>query len=163
MAGAKVAKRHWNAPDGHTYRLVDATADFIVHVEPADRIGAIQKNIWECVLAHALRRTTHATIAMVGADKTYVPMKINGEWVAMRFKNPAATRRAHDHYDNTGEMPDEGFLFCAIPPSQTLDSQRSQQKRTRERWGTIGNPKAKPRKRRYLRTASRAVQVKVDS
>jgi hypothetical protein len=131
----------------------------LIQPSAADIACAIPKDPNNCALAQAWKRQTAVPDAQIGIDKCYLPMKIKGKMVALRLKTNAATRRVLDQFDATGEFPQEGFVLRGIPPSQGIESQRSQQKRTRHRWETMGKESKQPRRMLHLRNASRRAQI----
>lgn len=172
------AKSHWRAPDGFEYQIIDLPQDVRIRIpcpSPEDIACAVPKDPNKCALANVWKRTENVPVAQFGIDKVYIPMVVNdalreqfgkalkqardGHIVAMRGKNPKATRNAIDRFDATGEFPPEGFWVKGIPPSEGIESQRSKQKRFRHRWDTIKNQPKKHHIRRHLRNASRRAQV----
>lgn len=155
------ARHHdWHAPDGKVYELVDLPHGHTIEVSPSpeDLARAVPRNPHECAIAQERKRSTHAP-AQIGTDKAILPRLIEGKLTMLRTKVPASTRRGLDTFDATGELPDGGFLFKGVPPSETIDSQRATDKRRRARWGSKPRPGAASRVGRHLRNASRAAQI----
>lgn len=171
---AKKKRRHnpnramrsiWRAPDGNDYpmRDLDHGASILLSLINRDVDKALRcngkRNPNACALSQGWMRTADVPVAQVGIDKAYLPIRENGKIVVLRCKVPQATREAINRFDKTGRIPAEGFWFVGIPPSERMDSQRSQQKQFRQRWGNIHDPRHKKHKSIYLRNASRRAQV----
>lgn len=147
--------------EGERYPIVDAAygSRILIHVTAADIACAIPLDENKCALAQAWMRQTDTPVAMIGVDKAYLLTRVKGRMVALRCQVPAETTAAIQHFDETGEMPDDGFWLEGIRPSETINSQRMQQKRHRQRWEEKGKPAARRVKRLHLRNASRRAQV----
>lgn len=172
------SRSHWRAPDGNQYPIFDIPHKYGVRIPPPtpkDIKDAIPVDPHNCALANTWKRIEHVNVAQFGIDKVYMPMRVtdglreqfgkqlrkykNGEIIALRGKNPQATRKAIDNFDRTGEIPPEGFWIKGIPPSEGIESQRAKKKRLRERWATLGAPAQHPRRKITMRNASRKAQV----
>lgn len=154
------ARHHeWHAPDGKVYELEDLAygSSLIVSPTKEDEKNACPTNPYQCVLAQWGRRVSGGAPAQIGRDKAIIPMMVKGRLKMFRCKVPTATREAIDEYDRTGVFPLGGFVFKGIPPSETLDSERSRKKRHRERWGSV--PQNPGQRKVHLRNASRRAQV----
>lgn len=152
---------HWRAPDGKEYPIVDAKPGTLIVLQPTkdDVACAVKRDVNQCALAQAWMRQADVPVAQIGIDKCYLPIRMGGKIVALRCKTDAATRRTIDRFDRTGKFPTEGIMLHGIPPSETMDGQRSKQKRLRQRWDTVGRPPKKSRKSIHLRSATHPARV----
>lgn len=144
----------WKAPSGSWYPLMDAEAAVYATVTKDDVQCGVQGNPCECVIAQAFRRATGSPDVLIGTSAAYVVMKKGDTLIAFRFKVPAATRKAIDVFDATGEFPDGALSLTPMPQSNRLESKRSRDKRLRERWATRGHTRSTQTARRAGRNAA---------
>lgn len=154
-----VSHSHWRAPSGEEYPIVDAEPGVIFIIQPTDEDikCATAKDPNNCALAQAWMRMHDVPDAQIGLDKCYLPIRLKGKLVALRLKTNRETRRVIETFDRTKKFPSEGLKLYGIPRSERMDSQRSQDKRSRERWNTMKNKPQKKMRRRdvSIRNASR--------
>jgi hypothetical protein len=162
------ARHHrWHAPDGEVYDLIDGPHDMVYRIPPpsvtaCERALACDPN--HCALAEMHMEIEGVPVAQFGSDKCYIPLRIDGKIVVYRMKLRKRDRERINEFDKTGIWPDdEGVFLYGIAPYETLDSQRSKDKRLRERWATMKERPRKKMTRVYLRDASRRAQVTVSS
>ncbi len=157
----RASKSIWHAHDGTEYPIVDLEHKASIYVTTinADVRKAIKCDPNNCAIAYAWKRTAGVPVAQIGCTIAYLPMIYKGKMVAMRCKVPKETRDAIARFDKTGKMPAGGFRFVGISPNNTMTAQRNQQKRFRQRWGTVHAPNGKQHKPRYKRNASRRAQT----
>ena len=144
---ATKARAMWHAPSGNWYPLADADADVYATMTQKDVTCGVKLDPCSCAIAQAFRRAVKSPDVLIGVSIAYVVMKKNGENVAFRFGVPAATRRAIESFDNGGVVPDEPLKLTVVRPSNGLESQRAEARRTRERWATMPPKKAGKRKK----------------
>lgn len=152
----------WSAPNGRVYELVDLPHQGMIVKMPTDEDvrNATPCDPCACAIARCASREADGLPALIGARIAYIPAIINDKEVMFRCAVPAATAKGIQHFDLTGEWPRGGFLFAGIPPSNTLDSQHTQQKRYRERWAGKREGSKKHRKVN-LRNAANDAKVTI--
>ena len=90
---------------------------------------ANKKNPKSCALANAACRLFNVPHAAIGGRWAYIPQRdSNGKHYIARMQTSSATERAIRKFDETGEMPENGFKFIPIRPSHTYKRKRAYQK-----------------------------------
>ena len=126
---------YWHAPDGNKYPLVDADGSLYATVLARDVICGVKGDPCRCAIAQCFMRAAGSPCVMIGVDKAYVVVKKKGEWVALRFSVPIATRRLLESWvlERDG-FPEDTVELAPPRPSDTLESSRAADKRRRHRW-----------------------------
>lgn len=111
-----------------------------------------------CALHNAACRTYDLPNCAIGGQTALIPQKDEkGKWYIARVKATAATQRAIRHFDETGKIPEGGFVFAALPKAHRLKPMRKYAADYYK--GDVGS-KDKPRKTkkgRRLLTARRSI------
>lgn len=117
------------------YPIVDARVDFRSVVLPQDIKGAKGKDPNHCALARSIGRQTGMdrgiaifhTVAYAPFDK-----KGDGKITIERLYLDAATKRAIEKFDRTGEFSPGEYVFRAVPKSQRFSETRHRNKTVRK-------------------------------
>ena len=152
--GLVTPRSMWKAPSGNWYPLMDAEAAVFATVTEADVKCGVPKNPCECVIAQAFRRATGSPDVLIGTTAAYVVMKKNDQQIAFRFAVPTATRKTIKTFDATSQFPEGALQLNPQPPSNRLESQRTQDKRKRERYAIAPMGRKGPARKPGLRNAS---------
>lgn len=136
--GLVTPRSMWKAPSGNWYPLMDADASVYATVTEEDVRCGVPLNPCECVIAQAFRRATGSPDVLIGTTAAYVVMKKGDTQIAFRFAVPAATRRTIKTFDATKEFPAGALELKTQPHWNRLESQRTYDKRQRERYATLG-------------------------
>ena len=133
----------WKAPSGNWYPLMDAEAAVYATPNDEDRVCGVPGDPSGCVIVQAFKRAVSSPDVLIGETMAYVVMKRDGEWIALRFAVPTATRRVLDTYDKTHVFPEGALELKVAPESNKLASKRARDKRLRERHATMGHKRQK--------------------
>ena len=118
-------RRRYLFPDGNDYPVVESTSSgMLLMVDKIDVYRATPKNPNECALAQCAVRMG-AKQAFIAGSVAYVVMQRDGEDVAVKFSIPARTQRAIKRFDETGEMPTEGFELTKLHPAATARAKKA--------------------------------------
>lgn len=136
--------RRYRFPDGRYYPVVESTKSGIVLLATEQDVAhATPKNPTECVLAQCAIRMG-AVEAFIAGTCAYIAMPFQGEVCAIKFRIPLPTQRAIKHFDETGEMPAEGFILAPCPNHMTSAAKKiANARRTDEqkkRWSKKPRP-----------------------
>jgi hypothetical protein len=129
----KKNKRRYQFPDGSNYPIVESTdSGTLIVVQEQDCEYAIKRDPTACAIAQAAVRMGYER-AFIAGTVAYLVTTVKGEQVAMKFSVPERTRKAIKEFDETGEMPPEGFVLNRLHPHQTrVNKQIANGKRTPE-------------------------------
>lgn len=78
-----------------------------------------------CALANAACRMFHVPNCAIGGRIAYIPQKDEkGRFYIGRFAARPKTQAAIKRFDRTGKMPEGGFIFTPVAPSNRLGAKR---------------------------------------
>jgi hypothetical protein len=85
-----------------------------------------------CALHNAACRMFDIPNCAIGGRWAYIPQRDKtGKHYIARMQAPIETRKAIQHFDKTGEMPEGGFRFVPIAPSHRYKAKNSYNKSVR--------------------------------
>jgi hypothetical protein len=105
-----------------------------------------------CALHNAACRTFNVPNCAIGAEISYIPQRDSkGHPYIARVRATKPTQIAIKTFDETGDMPEGGFVFTPVPESRRLENVRANEKI----WRQTRSPK--PRNADYSRKGRRAI------
>lgn len=120
----RAIKRRYLFPDGSNYPIIESDrAGMVLLVKQDDVAQAERHDPMNCALARCAERIG-AEKAFIAGTVAYVVLPYEGELVAMKYGVPPKTRRAIHAFDETGEMPAEGFVLGALGKSNSAASKK---------------------------------------
>lgn len=121
-------KRRYQFPDGENYPILEARKiGTMILVKDCDVEVAERKNPVACAIAKAAERMGYER-AYIAGTVAYLVTTMNGEKVAVKYNVPKQTRAQIKRFDETGEMPPEGFVLRPLHNGQTHAAKRSRQR-----------------------------------
>lgn len=138
-------KRRYQFPDGTNYPILEARkVGTMILVKECDVEVAERKNPTACAIAKAAERMGYER-AYIAGTVAYLVTTVQGEKVAIKYNVPRQTRVQIKNFDETGEMPEEGFVLRPLHNGQTHQAWR-ERKRSPE-----GKERERARRQRYAK------------
>jgi AraC-like DNA-binding protein len=138
-------KRRYQFPDGMNYPILEARkVGTMILVKDCDVDSAERRNPTACAIAKAAERMGYER-AYIAGTVAYLVTTVQGEKVAIKYNVPRQTRAQIKHFDETGEMPEEGFVLRPLHNGQTHQAWKERSRKPEAK------SKQRARQRRYAK------------